>query len=51
MPVTWKIENIETTDGSNIVNVSWRVNGDTVGTGMNARTPTAYGQVSIEGVS
>ena len=51
MSVQWLIENIEQTEGSNSSVVNWRVNGATVGTGMEARTPTSYGQISVEGLT
>lgn len=47
----WLIDNIETTEGSNSATVAWRCNGDTVGAGMDARTPNVYGTVSIEGLT
>lgn len=53
MTAVWKIENIETTEGSNAATVAWRVNGDTVVRGLSQElsTPTVYGTVSIEGLT
>ena len=52
----WKIERVEETEGSNITTVSWRAYGQTNpsvdGDGSPGTfTPTAYGQVSIEGLT
>lgn len=40
MPIEWRVENIEQTEGSNISNVAWRATGDA--------GATAYGVVGIE---
>ena len=42
MTTQWLIENIEQTEGSNIVNVSWRANNGLA---------TSYGQISVEGLT